>query len=206
MGMRRRDSAAARAAGGFSGTSGAPCRATPWRFAKCWRNIWLGALTSATLRADDQRRSDGVDRAPPRAVTGMRGPTTRAAFFEACMCVSLVVPQGRAHEPSPASLLRSCRGGRQHDAGSRATDVAQTALGMQIRQLEEDLGVALLVRHSRGTEPTRAGVLLHERALAILKMVEETRKEVAACERKRARRSDSASRRLSCWRRDPSSP
>ncbi|HKS60598.1 MAG TPA: LysR family transcriptional regulator [Xanthobacteraceae bacterium] len=61
--------------------------------------------------------------------------------------------------------------------------VAQTALGMQIRQLEEELGVALLVRHSRGTEPTRAGTLLHERAVAILKMVEETRSEVARCER-----------------------
>ena len=44
--------------------------------------------------------------------------------------------------------------------------VAQTALGMQIRQIEEDLGVALLVRHSRGVEPTKAGSLLDSRALA----------------------------------------
>jgi LysR family nitrogen assimilation transcriptional regulator len=60
--------------------------------------------------------------------------------------------------------------------------VAQTALGMQIRQIEEDLGVALLVRHSRGVEPTRAGSLLHARALAILKLIEETRREVSSCE------------------------
>jgi LysR family nitrogen assimilation transcriptional regulator len=58
--------------------------------------------------------------------------------------------------------------------------VAQPALGMQIRQLEEDLGVALLIRHSRGVEPTPAGALLHARALAILKLVDETRKEVSA--------------------------
>jgi len=61
--------------------------------------------------------------------------------------------------------------------------VAQTALGMQIRQLEEDLGVALLVRHSRGVEPTKTGRLLHSRALTILKLTEETRKDVSACER-----------------------
>lgn len=61
--------------------------------------------------------------------------------------------------------------------------VAQPALGMQIRQLEEDLGVALLVRHSRGVEPTAAGALLHARALAILKLVDETRKEVSAHDR-----------------------
>jgi LysR family nitrogen assimilation transcriptional regulator len=61
--------------------------------------------------------------------------------------------------------------------------VAQTALGMQIRQIEEDLGVALLVRHSRGVEPTKAGSLLHARAREILKLVEETRNEVSTCER-----------------------
>lgn len=55
--------------------------------------------------------------------------------------------------------------------------------GMQIRQIEEDLGVTLLIRHSRGVEPTRAGTLLHNRALAILKLVEETRQEVTTCNR-----------------------
>ena len=61
--------------------------------------------------------------------------------------------------------------------------VAQTALGMQIRQMEEDLGVALLTRHSRGVEPTKAGTILHARAVAVLKSVEELRKEVAAADR-----------------------
>src|SRR4051794_32935674 len=74
------------------------------------------------------------------------------------------------------------------DAGNmtRAADllhVAPTALGMQIRQIEEDVGTALLVRHSRGVEPTEAGSLLHARALAILKLVEETRRDVMACAR-----------------------
>ncbi len=58
--------------------------------------------------------------------------------------------------------------------------VAQPALGMQIRQLEEDLGVALLIRHARGVEPTPAGTLLHARALEILELVDRARKEVAA--------------------------
>lgn len=58
--------------------------------------------------------------------------------------------------------------------------IAQPALGMQIRQLEEDLGVALLVRHSRGVEPTAAGAALHQRALAILSSVEDARREVIA--------------------------
>ena len=74
------------------------------------------------------------------------------------------------------------------DAGSmnRAAEqlhVAQPALSMQIGQLEEELGVVLLTRHSRGVEPTRAGALLHDRALAILKLVEETGRDVAACDR-----------------------
>lgn len=71
------------------------------------------------------------------------------------------------------------------DAGNmtRAAErlnVAQTALSMQIRQLEESLGVTLLVRHSRGIEPTEAGKLLHGRAVAIIKQVDDTRRDVSA--------------------------
>lgn len=58
-------------------------------------------------------------------------------------------------------------------------NVAQPALGMQIKQLEEDLGTPLLVRHSRGIAPTPAGLILHRRAIEILKLVEEARQEIA---------------------------
>jgi LysR family nitrogen assimilation transcriptional regulator len=74
------------------------------------------------------------------------------------------------------------------DAGNmtRAAErlhVAQTALGMQIRQLEEGLCMSLLVRHSCGVEPTKSGALLYQRARAILTQVEETRQALAECER-----------------------
>ncbi len=61
--------------------------------------------------------------------------------------------------------------------------VAQPALGMQIRQLEEKLGVSLLRRHSRGVSPTRAGQVLYERACEILRLVDETEREVTAAGR-----------------------
>ena len=61
--------------------------------------------------------------------------------------------------------------------------MAQPALGLQIRQLEQQVGVALLSRHSRGVSPTRAGQLLYERACEILRLVEETGREVAAAGR-----------------------
>lgn len=57
--------------------------------------------------------------------------------------------------------------------------VAQTALSMQIRQLEESLGVVLLSRHSRGVGPTGAGTLLHQRALEILELVDRTADEIS---------------------------
>ncbi len=56
--------------------------------------------------------------------------------------------------------------------------VAQTALGIQIKNLEEELGVDLLERHSRGIRQTEAGGALFERAIEILKMVDAAANEV----------------------------
>lgn len=38
--------------------------------------------------------------------------------------------------------------------------IAQPALGFQVRKLEDELGVKLLHRHSRGVDPTEAGQAL----------------------------------------------
>ena len=62
--------------------------------------------------------------------------------------------------------------------------VAQPALGMQIRQLEDHLGVTLLRRHSRGVSPTRTGQLLYERACEVLRLVDETERQVTAAGRR----------------------
>lgn len=58
--------------------------------------------------------------------------------------------------------------------------MAQPALGLQIRQLEQELGVDLLTRHSRGVVPTEAGRLLLERARTIIREIENTAREVRA--------------------------
>ncbi|AZO78987.1 MULTISPECIES: LysR family transcriptional regulator [unclassified Bosea (in: a-proteobacteria)] len=59
-------------------------------------------------------------------------------------------------------------------------NVAQPALGLQIRQLEQNLQTELLLRHSRGVVLTQAGELLLERARRILKEVEDARRDVRA--------------------------
>ncbi len=56
--------------------------------------------------------------------------------------------------------------------------VAQPALGFQVRKLEDELGSPLLVRHSRGVEPTEAGLALLKHAGVILRQVERARQEV----------------------------
>ena len=56
--------------------------------------------------------------------------------------------------------------------------IAQPALGLQVRKLEDELHTQLLIRHSRGVEPTPAGKLLRERANAILAQIEETKQAI----------------------------
>lgn len=65
-------------------------------------------------------------------------------------------------------------------AAAQRLGLAQPALGAQIRHLEDELGVRLLVRHSRGVDATEAGRLLAERARAILAEVDRTRVELQA--------------------------
>ena len=65
-------------------------------------------------------------------------------------------------------------------AAAELLNVAQPALGVQIRQLESELGLDLLVRHSRGVTPTQAGKLLFERATRILGDVEAAQRELQA--------------------------
>lgn len=58
--------------------------------------------------------------------------------------------------------------------------VAQPALGIQIRQLEELLGTPLFERHSRGVSVTPAGQKLYDRACVILRLMEEAETEIKA--------------------------
>jgi LysR family transcriptional regulator, nitrogen assimilation regulatory protein len=56
--------------------------------------------------------------------------------------------------------------------------VAQPALGLQIRKLEEELGVELFVRHSRGVAPTEAGLLLAQHATVLLRQFARARQDL----------------------------
>lgn len=60
-------------------------------------------------------------------------------------------------------------------SAARREDCTQPALSVQIRNLEEEFGVALFTRSRRGVTPTVAGKRLYSRGLAILSAVADTR-------------------------------
>jgi DNA-binding transcriptional LysR family regulator len=69
----------------------------------------------------------------------------------------------------------------RHRHFTRAADelyVTQSALSQQVRRLEEELGIALLLRTSRGVEVTPAGADLLARAESILAEVEQARADM----------------------------
>ncbi|RNF34491.1 LysR family transcriptional regulator [Paracoccus methylarcula] len=64
---------------------------------------------------------------------------------------------------------------------SRAAErlhVAQPALSLHVRKMEEALGTPLLLRHSGGVSPTEAGTLLVERARPLLAGFDHMREEL----------------------------
>ncbi len=56
-------------------------------------------------------------------------------------------------------------------SASHDLNIAQTALGLQVRALEESLGVTLLVRHPKGVQPTAEGQLVYDSSCEILRAV-----------------------------------
>ena len=61
-----------------------------------------------------------------------------------------------------------------------ALHVAQSAVSMHMRNLEQELGVSLLVRSRSGVVPTAQGQLLFEHARNILRQFEQARQEVVS--------------------------
>lgn len=58
--------------------------------------------------------------------------------------------------------------------------IAQPALSLNIKQLEDALGVALLTRHARGVDVTPAGELLYSRVSSLFELLEITVKDVSS--------------------------
>jgi LysR family nitrogen assimilation transcriptional regulator len=56
---------------------------------------------------------------------------------------------------------------------SQDLHVAQTALGLQIRALEQQMGLPLLKRHSKGVTPTEAGELLYRDGVELMERLQE---------------------------------
>lgn len=97
--------------------------------------------------------------------------------------IAAEAPRYGGWTPRPAALilgteetldlrrLRTVLAIMEHGSLSRAAErlgIAQPALGAQLRQLEEELGVTLLTRHSRGVTPTEAGDVLRAEAQPLL--------------------------------------
>ena len=58
-------------------------------------------------------------------------------------------------------------------SASHNLNIAQTALGLQVRALEASLGVTLLTRHPRGVSPTVEGKIVYSAAVDILASINE---------------------------------
>ena len=76
-------------------------------------------------------------------------------------------------------FIRVCELGSISRAAEQL-NIAQPALGMQIRNLEHEFGAELITRHSRGVQLTPAGTVVLEAARDILRRLQEARAAVKA--------------------------
>lgn len=74
---------------------------------------------------------------------------------------------------------------RSISRASQELHVAQTALGLQVRALEESLGATLLLRNSKGVQPTEMGNLVYNKCQDVLGAVDNLVVDVQSAIRKR---------------------
>lgn len=67
---------------------------------------------------------------------------------------------------------------RSFTRAAEALNVAQPALSLHVRHMEAELGVPLLLRTSRGAEPTESGMILLRHARAILDQLAVAEEEI----------------------------
>lgn len=67
---------------------------------------------------------------------------------------------------------------RSFSRASARVRITQPALSRQIIQLEDELGVRLLVRHGRGVQLTESGAIFRDKARVILKQFEQLAEQV----------------------------
>ncbi len=70
---------------------------------------------------------------------------------------------------------------------ARILNMAQPPLSKRIRELEEELGVPLFLRNGRRLEPTESGYCLYKNACAILREVEDTKREIIVIRNRESR-------------------
>jgi LysR family nitrogen assimilation transcriptional regulator len=76
-----------------------------------------------------------------------------------------------------ACFVRVCELGSITRAATKM-NIAQPALGLQIRALEHEFGATLLVRTSRGVTPTQAGEVILEWARGVIQQHKEVRRQL----------------------------
>ena len=115
------------------------------------------------------------ERCVPRSTFEFDDPDVRATLSNDTPPATAALPARRRRNAIEIRQLRyfvaAVEAGSLRSAESRI-GVSQPAMTRQIHQLEEELGVELLVRRSRGIRPTDAGRVLFEDAVRILAMFE----------------------------------
>lgn len=84
-------------------------------------------------------------------------------------------------------FCRIVESGSIHEA-ARRLNMSQPPLSYQLKQLEQELHTALLMRTSKGVELTEAGQMLYQRACSLLEYARSTSREVSEAGKKRVLR------------------